>query len=174
MLAFGKSRSGAGGSDGFVNDLGVTERINNRLRNEGFVANGAMLALGQTRLGTSGSNGLINCFGVTERFNNRLRNEGFMADRAVLSFSQTCGGAGGSNGFVDRFGMTECFCQFGITNSAFLCFRAGRFRARVVSFCGDRLSFFFAAFTNALLKSFCRTGCFAYGCPLAPRVFVSA
>ena len=108
MLALGQAGLGAGGGNGGVDDLGVTRGFNDLLRNEDFVADGAVLAFGQTGLGAGGSNSGVDDLGVARGFNDLLRNENFVADGAVLALGETRLGAGGSNGGVNDLGVSRC------------------------------------------------------------------
>ena len=64
MLAFRKSRFNAGSVNCRVDDLGVTECVNDLLCNEDFPANVAVLAFCQTGFGTSGRDCLVDDLGV--------------------------------------------------------------------------------------------------------------
>ena len=64
MTALGKSRTHAGGCNGFVGDNGVRRFVNRLLRNNDFSADRTVTALGKSRARAGGCNGFVGDDGV--------------------------------------------------------------------------------------------------------------
>ena len=92
---------------------------NNILRNQNFIADGAVLALSQTGFRAGGFNRRVDHFRMALGRNNILLNQNFIADRAVLAFGQAGFRAGGFNRRVDHFRMTLGRYVLGIAITAF-------------------------------------------------------
>ena len=71
MLAFGQTGVLAIGSNGFINDLGVTQCVDHSLCNDHLITYRAVLTFRQTSVDTIGSNGIVDRFGMTQRIHSR-------------------------------------------------------------------------------------------------------
>ena len=114
MLAFGQAGFSTGGSDGCVDNFGVTQSVNNFLGNDDCATDGAVLAFGLTGCGTGGGDCCVNDFSVAQSGNDLLSNDDFTTDGAVLAFGLTGCGTGGGDCCVDDFGVAQG-CAFGCT-----------------------------------------------------------